>query len=49
MNTFCWLYSNVETGVSLFAVDAEEVPDYYDIIHQPMDFGTVRQKLEVGE
>jgi hypothetical protein len=29
-------------------VDAEEVPDYYDIIQNPMDFGTIKKKLETG-
>lgn len=29
-------------------VDADEVPDYYDIIIQPMDFGTIKKKLETG-
>ncbi|KAI3947800.1 hypothetical protein MKX01_034465 [Papaver californicum] len=29
-------------------VDPEELPDYFEIIQHPMDFGTVRKKLEVG-
>lgn len=33
--------------VRIFAVDPEEVPDYYDIVHKPMDFGTIKRKLEV--
>ena len=30
-----------------FTVDPQEVPDYYQIIKQPMDFSTIRKKLEV--
>ncbi|XP_019438109.1 PREDICTED: uncharacterized protein LOC109344002 isoform X2 [Lupinus angustifolius] len=29
-------------------VDPEELPDYHDIIKNPMDFGTVRNKLDGG-
>ncbi|KAI3956194.1 hypothetical protein MKW98_008712 [Papaver atlanticum] len=29
-------------------VDPEELPDYFEIIQHPMDFGTVRKKLDVG-
>ncbi|MCL7031127.1 hypothetical protein MKW94_022515, partial [Papaver nudicaule] len=29
-------------------VDPEELPDYFEIIQNPMDFGTVRKKLDVG-
>ncbi|KAI3797067.1 hypothetical protein L1987_39757 [Smallanthus sonchifolius] len=29
-------------------VDPNELPDYHEIIKQPMDFGTVRSKLEDG-
>jgi len=28
-------------------VDEREVPDYYDIIKKPMDFGKIKKKLEV--
>lgn len=26
-----------------------EVPDYYDVIEKPMDFGTIKYKLNMGE
>ncbi|WOK91853.1 hypothetical protein Cni_G00544 [Canna indica] len=32
-------------GVFAEPVDPEELPDYYDVIEHPMDFGTVRKKL----
>ncbi|KAH6834914.1 DNA-binding bromodomain-containing protein [Perilla frutescens var. hirtella] len=35
-------------GVFSEAVDPDELPDYFDIIKQPMDFGTVRKKLDNG-
>ncbi|OWM81175.1 hypothetical protein CDL15_Pgr007206 [Punica granatum] len=35
-------------GVFSEPVDPEELPDYHDIIKHPMDFGTVRKKLEDG-
>ncbi|KAJ4776886.1 DNA-binding bromodomain-containing protein [Rhynchospora pubera] len=36
-------------GVFSEPVDPEELPDYFDIIENPMDFGTVRKKLDKGE
>jgi len=33
--------------VVTFSVDEREVPDYYDIIKKPMDFGKIKKKLEV--
>ncbi|XP_020576500.1 uncharacterized protein LOC110022063 isoform X2 [Phalaenopsis equestris] len=35
-------------GVFSEPVDPEELPDYFDIIKQPMDFGTVRNRLSSG-
>ena len=29
-------------------VDAEEVPDYYEVITKPMDLGTIQRRLQVG-
>ncbi|PIA46738.1 hypothetical protein AQUCO_01500349v1 [Aquilegia coerulea] len=35
-------------GVYAEPVDPEELPDYHEIIQNPMDFGTVRKKLDDG-
>ncbi|KFK42058.1 hypothetical protein AALP_AA2G205900 [Arabis alpina] len=35
-------------GVYSDPADPEELPDYYEIIKNPMDFGTLRKKLESG-
>lgn len=31
-----------------FPVDSSEVPDYYDIIHHPMDFSKIKHNLKIG-
>ncbi|XP_071698131.1 uncharacterized protein [Rutidosis leptorrhynchoides] len=35
-------------GVFSEPVDPNELPDYHEIIKQPMDFGTLRSKLDAG-
>ncbi|KAG8369286.1 hypothetical protein BUALT_Bualt15G0135600 [Buddleja alternifolia] len=35
-------------GVFSEPVDPSELPDYFEIIEQPMDFGTLRKKLDDG-
>ncbi|EPS58092.1 hypothetical protein M569_16724, partial [Genlisea aurea] len=35
-------------GVFSEPVDPNELPDYFDVIKEPMDFGTVRKKLDNG-
>lgn len=35
-------------GVFAEPVDPEELPDYHEVIEHPMDFGTVRKKLDGG-
>nr|DAD46550.1 TPA_asm: hypothetical protein HUJ06_016487 [Nelumbo nucifera] len=35
-------------GVFSEPVDPEELPDYHEVIEHPMDFGTVRKKLDGG-
>eukprot|EP00898_Chlorokybus_atmophyticus_P006053 jgi/Chlat1/6449/Chrsp45S00466 len=35
-------------GVFAEKVDRKLVPDYYDVIKHPMDFGTLREKLKAG-
>ncbi|XP_057794687.1 uncharacterized protein LOC131010982 [Salvia miltiorrhiza] len=35
-------------GVFSEPVDVNELPDYFEVIDQPMDFGTVRKKLDRG-
>lgn len=38
----------ISSMVLSFAVDPEDAPDYYSIIKNPMDFGTIKKKLEVS-
>ena len=40
---------NRDSWPFLSPVTKEEVPDYYDYISQPMDFGTIRKKFENNE
>lgn len=40
-------YPVINSMVLSFAVDPEDAPDYYSIIKNPMDFGTIKKKLEV--
>jgi hypothetical protein len=35
-------------GVFSEPVDSSLVPDYYDVIKEPMDFGTMRKKINKG-
>lgn len=41
-------YPVISSMVLSFAVDPEDAPDYYSIIKNPMDFGTIKKKLEVS-
>ena len=41
----CWLLTTLSHRCIL--VDPAEAPGYYKVIKKPMDFGTVRKKLEV--
>ncbi|KAL2336921.1 hypothetical protein Fmac_011367 [Flemingia macrophylla] len=43
-----WRQRKDTHGVFSEPVDPEELPDYHDIIKQPMDYGTVRKKLDKG-
>ena len=44
---FCGVCLKIFLTYVIIAVDQNEVPDYYEIIHNPMDFSTIRKKLEV--
>ena len=41
------ILSPLQCSFSVITVDPNEVPDYYSIIKSPMDFGTIKRKLEV--
>ncbi|KAG6842131.1 hypothetical protein C0991_001624 [Blastosporella zonata] len=43
------LQSHPQAWAFLVPVKAEEVPDYYDVITQPMDFQTMEHKLETNQ
>jgi histone acetyltransferase len=38
-----------ESGPFREPVDAEDVPDYYDIIKTPMDLGTMQKRVDSGK
>lgn len=42
-------YDEEKGGIFSVPVPREEVPEYYELIKQPMDYGTMREKLERGE
>lgn len=45
IHVFAFLF---QYPLSFFVVDPEDAPDYYSIIKSPMDFGTIKKKLEVS-
>lgn len=48
-SSYNYFYDPVISSMVLsFAVDPEDAPDYYSIIKNPMDFGTIKKKLEVS-
>ncbi|KAJ3446931.1 hypothetical protein M0813_16272 [Anaeramoeba flamelloides] len=46
---FNYLTNLPDTSIFQEPVDAEDVPDYYTVIKNPMDFSKMKKKLENGE
>lgn len=42
-------YDEDKGGIFSTPVPRDEIPEYYDIIDKPMDYGTMKEKLERGE
>jgi len=42
-------YDEDKGGIFSNPVPRDEIPEYYDIIDHPMDYGTMKEKLERGE
>ncbi|XP_044265783.1 bromodomain adjacent to zinc finger domain protein 1A isoform X2 [Tribolium madens] len=45
----CEVMKDANAWPFLRPVQKTEVPDYYDVITKPMDFGTIKYKLNMGE
>jgi hypothetical protein len=43
----CYITSTFHINNYNISVDPNDAPDYYNIIKSPMDFGTIKAKLEV--
>lgn len=41
--------SSDKSSFFLYPVNRQEVPDYYDVIKEPMDWSTIEQKIERQE
>jgi hypothetical protein len=42
-------YDEEKGGVFSTPVSRDELPEYYEVIEHPMDYGTMKEKLERGE
>lgn len=42
-------YDQDKGGIFSTPVPRDEIPEYYDVIDHPMDYGTMKEKLERGE